>query len=146
MSDKYNLQKITSIVFDINTKYSDIYVTSQGIWLIDTNKSIWITELDTSGILWYNYIFFKKLLFQVNLDIRRGNNYIGLWFQEKLDKFGVENNTWKVKSSTCSIGKANYHIPTNEIKSFGVRDIISHNGERQSTVNYIIKNNQNENV
>ena len=67
----------------------DIYYNDNSTWLIHNDTNTWVVELTKSGVLWYNYIFFKKCFNFLSIDVIQNQCYITEWvesfFEQKIN-------------------------------------------------------------
>lgn len=67
-------------------KGGDLYEKDGNLWLILTEKKIWVFELTRDDVLWYNYEFFKDVFKYLSLDVVENSHYITEWVESVLEK------------------------------------------------------------
>lgn len=78
------MEKIIHVLINNWVKGSDIYTHHGSTWLIITNNKEWIIELSESGVLWYNFQFFRQIFEFMSLDAFENQHHITKWVEENV--------------------------------------------------------------
>jgi hypothetical protein len=93
-----DMQKVINELINNSLKGVDTYRYKDATWLIFSEGYTWVVELMDGGTLWFNYKFFKDLLYYVSLDPNESIEYITGWAESYFLKDSVG---WKVFDSTA---------------------------------------------
>jgi hypothetical protein len=119
-----DMQKVINELINNSLKGVDTYRYKDATWLIFSEGYTWVVELMDGGTLWFNYKFFKNLLYYVSLDPNESIEYITGWAESYFLKDSVG---WKVFDSTA-IHRENKAV---SVVQRGVKETKSYDSDRK---------------